>query len=345
MSLFSNPAFDGHEQVTFFSEPALGFRAIIAIHRTGPARHRRRRLSRLALPRRGRRRCATRSRLSRAMTYKLALAEIPAGGAKAVVIADPGHDKSEALLLALGRAIDRLGGRFVASEDVGTDPDDLKVVARATQWVNPHAPGTDTAEPDRLRRARRHARGGAPPARPRLVRRRCASPCRGSVASATACAAGSPRPARGSSSPTSTPSASPPSSRELGAVAVAPEAIFASPVDVFAPCALGDVLDADTVTRLDCTVVAGSANNPLADDALADVLAARGILYAPDIAMSAGGVLGAAGGDPPSCAPGSTPSARSSTASSRAPSASTSRRTLAAERIARERLQAMGVRP
>src|SRR5262249_40182304 len=88
-------------------------------------------------------------------------------GAKAVVMADPARDKTEALLEALGRAIDRLGGRFIVSEDVGTNPDDLRVVARTTLWVNPHAPATDTAAPTAygvlagMRAAGRRRLGGA----------------------------------------------------------------------------------------------------------------------------------------------------------------------------------------
>jgi leucine dehydrogenase len=343
MSVLTNPAFDGHEQVTFFSEPALGFHAVIAIHRTGllgtaggGCRVWRYRDEDAAL--------RDALRLSRAMTYKLALAEIPAGGAKAVVMAGPGHDKSEALLLALGRAIDRLGGRFVASEDVGTDPDDLKVVGRATQWVNPHAPGTDTAEPTaygvlvgmRVAVRRRLGRDSFDGLRVAVqgLGRVGHSLCRWLAEAGARLVVTDVDPERVTAVV-----------RDFGAVAVAPEAIFASPVDVFAPCALGDVIDANTAMQLDCTVVAGSANNPLADDALADVLAARGILYAPDIAMSAGGVLGAAGGDPPVVrARLETLGALLDGIFARAEREHVTPH-IAAERIARGRLQAMGVRP
>src|SRR3954469_22871537 len=132
MRLFAGEAFDDHEHVSFFCDPSSGLRAIIAIHRTGS----------LGMAGGGCRmqrypdeQSALRDalRLSRAMTYKLALVEIPAGGAKAVVLGDPARDKSEALLLALGRAVDRLGGRFIVSEDAGTTPDDLAIVGRATK--------------------------------------------------------------------------------------------------------------------------------------------------------------------------------------------------------------------
>jgi leucine dehydrogenase len=343
MSLFSDPAFDAHEQVTWFCEPALGFRAVIAIHRTGA----------LGTAGGGCRIWPYRDddaavrdalRLSRAMTYKLALVEIPAGGGKAVVIADPARNKSEALLLALGRAIDRLGGRFIASEDVGTDPDDLAVVARATRWVNPHAPGTDTAEPTAygvlvgMRAAVRRRLGRASLDGVRVavqgLGRVGHSLCRQLAAAGARLVVTDLDGERVAAVV-----------RELGAAAVAPDAIFDRSVDVFAPCALGDALDAATVARLDCTIVAGSANNPLADAALADVLAARGILYAPDIAISAGGVLGAAGGDPPivrarldgiaALLDGIFARAEKERISTHA----------AAERIARERFVAMGGRP
>jgi leucine dehydrogenase len=140
MGIFSSSALDGHEHVSYFTEPSVGLRAIIAIHRTGP----------LGIAGGGCRMWpyadedeAARDalRLSRAMTYKMALFDLPAGGAKAIVWGDPARDKSEGLLRALGRAIDRLGGRFVVSEDVGTTPEDMAIVARETLWVNPHGLG------------------------------------------------------------------------------------------------------------------------------------------------------------------------------------------------------------
>src|SRR3954447_17091777 len=142
--LFDTPEFDAHEHVSFFADGPL--RAIIAIHRTGP----------LGTAGGGCRIWPYRDeaaalrdalRLSRAMTYKLALVELPAGGAKAVVIGDPLVGKSEALLLAVGRAVDRLGGRFIVAADVGTDADDLATIGRATMWVSRDAGGArDAAE-------------------------------------------------------------------------------------------------------------------------------------------------------------------------------------------------------
>ena len=120
-AVFEQPEYDDHEHVSFFSDPESGLRAIIAIHSSAP----------FGISGGGCRMWPYASdgealrdvlRLSRAMSYKLALADMPAGGAKAVVIGDPTKDKSEALLLALGSCVERLGGRFVIAEDVGTTP-------------------------------------------------------------------------------------------------------------------------------------------------------------------------------------------------------------------------------
>jgi leucine dehydrogenase len=293
MGVFSQRDFDGHEHVSFFADPSSGLRAIIAIHRTGP----------VGTAGGGCRMWpyrdeeeATRDalRLSRAMTYKMALVELPAGGAKAVLIGDPARDKSEALLRALGRAVDRLGGRFIASEDVGTTPADLEVVAKETLWVNRHSVGADTAAATAygvlvgMRVAVRRRLGRdldgvrvAVQGLGRVGRTLCELLTRAGAqlvvtdldrARALAVA------------------------EELGARAVGPAEIIEQDADVFAPCALADALDADTVPRLRCAVVAGSANNQLADPSLAAVLEQRGILWAPDIVINAGGALGAASG-------------------------------------------------
>jgi leucine dehydrogenase len=293
VSVFAEPSFDEHEHVSFFCEPAVGLRAILAIHRTGP----------LGTAGGGCRmwpyaseRAALRDalRLSRAMTYKLALAELPAGGAKAVVIGRPDGDRREALLLALGRAIDRLGGRFIAGEDVGITPDDLAVIARATPWVNRQARpsaaataygvrvGMQTAVERRLGRA---GLDGVTVALQGLGRVGLA--LGRSLAQAGARLLVTDLDARLAAEV----------ARDLDALAVEPDAIYDTPAQVFSPCALADALDGETAARLRCSVVAGSANNQLAEPRIADLLAARGILYAPDFVVNAGGVLAAAGLD------------------------------------------------
>src|ERR1700749_4515267 len=130
MNVFDSPDFDHHEQIAFFDDKATGLKAIIAVHSTalGPA-------------------CGgTRMypygtadaaltvvlRLSRGMSYKNAIADLPLGGGKAVVLGDPAKDKTEARLLAYGRAVNDLGGRYVTAMDVGILPPDMPVIARAT---------------------------------------------------------------------------------------------------------------------------------------------------------------------------------------------------------------------
>jgi leucine dehydrogenase len=295
MSVFEHPDFDRHVEVAFSVEPAAGLRAIIALHRLGP----------LGVAGGGCRlwpyadsAAALRDalRLSRAMTYKLALFEIPVGGGKAVVVTDPARPKDEALLLAVGRAVERLGGRFVVGDDVGITPADLAVIARATRWVSPAAPtpearGESTAYGVlvSMRAALRRRLGRAELAGVRvavqglggvglaLCRQLAAAGARLQVASLD-----------GHDVDTAV--------RMLGAVPVPRGAILDSDVDVFAPCALGDVLDERAVARLRCAVVAGSANNQLVTPSVADGLAARGILYAPDFVVNAGGAIAEAVG-------------------------------------------------
>lgn len=289
--LFDAPEFDAHEHVSFFADGAL--RAIIAVHRTGP----------LGTAGGGCRmwpyadeRAALRDalRLSRAMTYKLALVELPAGGAKAVVIGNPHVDKSEALLLAVGRAVNRLGGRFIVAADVGTDADNLATIARATMWVSRDAGGaSDAADATaygvfvglgasvRWQLGRADLDGvkvavqGLGRVGSALCRRLAAAGARLSITDLDESLRGKV-------------------ARELGAVAVTPAEILTLDVDVLAPCALADAIDAAAVPELRCRVIAGSANNQLAEPALADELSRRGILWAPDIAINAGGAIGAA---------------------------------------------------
>jgi leucine dehydrogenase len=291
MTLFDSPDFADHEHVSFFSDPASGLRAIVAIHSTVP----------VGIAGGGCRMWPYASeddalidalRLSRAMTYKLALANLPAGGAKAVVIGDPATDKSEALLRALGRAVHRLGGRFMIAEDVGTTPEDMRVIAGETPYVvgqrNDPAPATaygvligiqaavarklGRSSLDGLRVAIQGV-GDVGAQLGRLLARLGARLVLSDIDSERALRV----------------------AQELAASVVTPEEIYALDVDVFAPCALGAVLDDETIAALRCSVVAGSANNPLADENRhAAELERRGILYAPDFVINAGGVIGAA---------------------------------------------------
>jgi leucine dehydrogenase len=290
VSLFDHPDFDEHEHISFLHDAASGLRGIVAIHSTGP----------FGIAGGGCRMWPYPSdadalrdalRLSRAMSYKLALCDLPSGGAKCVVMGDPRKDKSESLLLALGRAVDRLGGHYVIAEDVGTTPDDMRVIARSTKYVvgqqtdtgpvTAHGAfvGLKTAVarefgPERSLEGLRVAVQGAGSVGRRLCESLAAAGASLVVADVNEDAA-----------------------RRIAdrchARIVDTTKIYDEEVDVFAPCALGSILNDDTIDRLRCRVVAGAANNQLAVERHADALAARGILYAPDFVMNAGGVLGA----------------------------------------------------
>jgi leucine dehydrogenase len=285
--VFDAADYDAHEHVSWFCDG--GLKMIVAIHRTGPLGTAGGGCRMWPYPD-ARAGLSDALRLSRAMTYKLALLEIPAGGAKAVVIGDPSHDRSEALLLAIGRAVERLGGRYIVSEDVGIGPAELAVIGRETKWVSPHAGGADTA---------------VPTAHGLLVCIRVAVRAqlgRDSLHGLTVAIRGFGRVGRALARALHAEGArlivadidhrTHGEARRLGARWLTPDEIFDAEADVFAPCALGGVLDAETVPRLRCKVIAGSANNQLAYPSIADALAARGILYAPDFVVNGGGVLG-----------------------------------------------------
>lgn len=289
MGIFDAPEFDEHEQVSFVHDPVTGLRAIIAIHWSGP----------IGTAGGGCRvhpypseRAALRDvlRLSRAMSYKLALAELPGGGAKSVILADPKRDKTPELLRAFGRAVDGLGGRYIVAEDVGTTMADMEIIAQVTEYVvgrvNDTSPMTGHGVFVGLQAAVRHQLG-----RSDLAGLRVAIQGVGGVGLSLArelSRAGAKLwitdvdPARVAKAVA-----------ETGATAVAPEAIYDIDADVFSPNALGDVLDDTTIPRLRVRVVAGGANNQLVEERHADALAARGILFAPDFVLNAGGVIAA----------------------------------------------------
>lgn len=297
MAVFNHPEFDDHVQVSFFYEPSVGLRAITAIHT----------LSALGTSGGGCRMIPYESddaalhdvlRLSRAMSYKLALADIPAGGAKTVVIGDPARDKTEPLLRALGRAIHRLGGRYIVGEDVGTTREDMAIIAKETPFVvGKMTGGGETTGATAygvfagLRTAVRRRLGRD------LEGIRVAVQGVGGVgyelckhlhAAGAHLLVADTRPERVELA-----------TRELGASAVDGDAIYDLDVEVFAPCALGSVLDDRTIPRLRCEVIAGAANNQLKEDRHGRMLAKRGILYAPDFVVNAGAAVGAAQGGKP----------------------------------------------
>ena len=282
-----------HEQVTFFNDPAVGLRAIVAIHSTalGPALggvrfwHYEREADALADAR----------RLSEAMTLKAAVAGLHQGGGKTVVLwDDPRVPREEKFLRSLGRCIDALGGRYIAAEDVGAAPRDMDGIALETPWVT----GVDPA------------RGGSGDPSP-LTAFGVVSGMRAAcdVALGTADLRGRRVVVQGAGhvgvhlarllvDEGADVMVSDVDDRKVAALAaavpvevVAPERVLSIECDVLAPCALGAVLTPASVDALRCAVVCGAANNQLAGGDAADALDARGIVYAPDYVVNAGGII------------------------------------------------------
>jgi leucine dehydrogenase len=279
----------GHEQVVLCQEPAARYRAIIALHSTalGTAVGGTRLWSYATTD------DALRDalRLSRGMTYKNAAAGLALGGGKAVILLPQGDFDREALFRAHGRAIQRFGGRFITAEDVGTAPADLLIAARETSFVagidgkgGDPSPWTARGVFAGLLASAQHRWGSTD-----LSHRTVAIQGCGNVGSALAqklAAAGATLIL--SDTDTARVSAL---AESLGATTVAPEAIFGVEADIFAPCALGAVLNDTTIGQLQAQIIAGAANNQLEADRHAAQVAQRGILYAPDFVINAGGVI------------------------------------------------------
>jgi leucine dehydrogenase len=234
-------------------------------------------------------------RLARGMTLKWAACDFPFGGGKTVIAcSEPvGVKAREKLLLRLGGLIDSLGGSYGTGCDMGTTPDDMVVIGRRTRWVfgrpaghGGHGdPGPWTARGVHvgMLAACRHAFGQAS-----VAGRTVLIQGAGGVGLPLA---GRLRDAGATILVTDTSGDRLQKAVETGATAVPPESAFETQCDIFAPCAIGGILDADTIGRLGCRVVAGSANNQLAGDEDAERLHARGILYTPDFVINAGGAI------------------------------------------------------
>jgi leucine dehydrogenase len=231
-------------------------------------------------------------RLSRGMTYKSALADLPLGGGKAVIMADPARDKSEALWLAYGRFIESLGGRYITAEDVGTRPADLEIVRQATTHVagireggaGDPSPATATGVFAGMQAAVRARLG-----RDDMSGLRVAVQGLGNVGFALCrrlAAAGVELYVSDINELAVRKAV-----RGLGATPASPDEIHALDVDVFAPCALGAVINDQTIGEIRAPVIAGSANNQLAEPRHGAALWKRGTLYAPDYVINAGGVI------------------------------------------------------
>jgi leucine dehydrogenase len=282
----------GHEQVVFVTDPRSGLRAIIAVHSTalGPSlggiRFWRYTSEDEAL--------VDALRLSEAMSLKAAAAGLHQGGGKAVVLWDvPDAPRSDALLQAMGQAIDELGGRYIAAEDVGATPHDMQVIATETPWVTgvegpggsgDPSPMTAYGVVEAMRTVMEELDGDRTLAGKRVVVDGVGHV--GSHLARLLAEAGA-----GVAVADVNPERVDTLVHEIGAEPLPVESALAEPCDVLAPCALGAVLNDTTIPELRCRAVCGAANNQLADAAADDALATRGILYAPDFVVNAGGII------------------------------------------------------
>jgi leucine dehydrogenase len=302
--VFTSSAFQQHERVIFCHDRESGLRAIVAIHDStlGPA---------LGGCRFWHYESEAHAiddvlRLAQGMTFKNAVADLPLGGGKAVILADEARTKTPAMLRAFGRFIESLDGRYITAEDVGFSVEDIEVVGGETRHVAGHAAGTGDPSPmtaygvyHGMRAAVNH-RFGADSMR----NMRVAIQGVGQVgwhlcellhregAKLVVCDVDETRVSEAVS--------------KFDAAAVAPDRIFDQDVDVFSPCALGSVLNDTTIDRLRASVIAGAANNQLAESRHGELLRERGIVYAPDYVINAGGVIDIAAGRENSSDPEST---------------------------------------
>jgi leucine dehydrogenase len=296
MSVFEARDFDHHETVAFVDDKRTGLKAIIAIHSTalGPACGG----TRMYPYANGDEALTDVLRLSRGMSYKSAIAGLPLGGGKAVILGDPARDKSEARLLAYADAVNALGGRYITAMDVGMGPADMPVIARATKHVagydQPGKTGGNSGPLTALgvfvglKTAVKHRLGvdttkdlvvaiqGLGKVGMDLAKRLNAEGAKLIVADVNTAAVNR-------------------AVDELGAKPLSPEEIVTAECDVFSPNAMGAILNEQTIAALHARVVAGAANNQLARDEDGAALKARGILYAPDYVINGGGIICVAG--------------------------------------------------
>jgi leucine dehydrogenase len=290
--LFETISTTGHEQVVFCHSKDAGLRAIIAIHNTvlGPALG-------------GLRMWAYKTeqealddvlRLSRGMTYKNAVAGLNLGGGKSVIIGDPNKDKSEGLFRAFGRFVNSLNGRYITAEDVGIDVNDMEYVFRETEFVTgvhqvhggsgDPSPFTAFGTLQGVMASLRYKHGDED-----VGKYTFAVQGAGHVGSEFI------KLLREQGAKVFVTDINEESVRrcvdELGCEAAGTEEIYDVKCDVFSPCALGGTINEQTIDRIKAPIICGAANNQLSTDEVGDELKKRGVVYAPDYAVNAGGVM------------------------------------------------------
>jgi leucine dehydrogenase len=292
LDIFDHLGRYGHKKIVICNDAASGLRAVIAIHSTqlGPATGG----LRMWPYEREEEAILDALRLSRGMTYKYAAAGINLGGGKAVIIGDPKRDKSEALFRAFGRFVDQLGGEYITGEDVGTTLDDMEVIFTETNHVvtlPTHCGGVGDIAPatalgcvaatracakrvwgtDDLK-GRKVALQGLGAVGYNALRMLLQEEAEVLIADLD-------------------PQKVDAAVAEFGVTAVAPSDIYKQDVDIFAPYALGAVINDETIPQLRAKIVAGSANNLFAEERHGDELERRGIVYAVDYVANSGGTI------------------------------------------------------
>ena len=281
----------GYEQVLKVSDPASGLQAIIAIHDTtlGPA------LGGIRIQPYASFSDALEDalRLSKGMTYKSAISEVGFGGGKSVILADPKTQKTPEMLLAFGEAVESLGGLYICAEDAGCTTEDCKIIRRATKYVVglPHAKSSGDPSPFTSWGIFRGIQSAAKKlfGSDSLEGKKVAVQGLGNVGSNLAGYlfwAGAEL-VLSDIDPIKTERMA----IRYGAASVPADQILLTECDILAPCALGGILNDQTIPKLRCKAVAGGANNQLHRDAHALALKERGILYAPDFVINSGGLL------------------------------------------------------
>jgi leucine dehydrogenase len=296
MSLFEHPDFDQHEQVSFFHDPKTGLKAIIAVHNTqlGPS------LGGCRMwPYANSEEALTDVlKLAKGMTYKAAMAGLPQGGGKAVIIGNPRTDKSQDLMYAMGRSVDTFKGQYVIAEDSGISVQDLQYMATQSHHVagtsakfaydgspadgNP-APSTAYGVFMGIKAAVSFASGddlqgktiaiqGVGHVGLRLARHLKNAGAKLIVADIFNEGVEIAK-------------------QELDALVVDPQEIHAVEADVFAPCAMGGAINVKSISEIKAKIVAGAANNQLASSQMGAQLLARDVIYVPDYVINAGGII------------------------------------------------------
>ena len=296
MSVFDHKEFDRHEHVAFCHDQASGLKAIIAVHNTN-----------LGASLGGCRMWPYDTdeealndvlRLSKGMTYKAAMAGLPQGGGKAVIIGDPRSQKSPDMMSAMGRFVDSLGGRYISAEDSGMSVDNLKTMAMESEFIA----GID---------AKYHVAGDIPDGNPApstaygvfiglrdSVKHALKRDLKGVKVAIQGLGHVGYRLAEhlhreGAKLYVTDiyPEGLAKARENFDATVVTPDEIFALDVDVFAPCAMGAAINIKTVGDIKAKIIAGAANNQLAEESLGQTLMDLGILYAPDYVINAGGII------------------------------------------------------